>query len=117
MRLIIAGSRDFNDYKTVKSVCDVLLKNLDSCEITILCGCARGADTLGEHYAKERNIKIEYYKAQWDELGNAAGFIRNEEMAKRATHLVAFWDGASKGTKHMINLAKRRNLKLYVHRY
>ena len=36
-------------------------------------------------------------------------------MANYADALIAFWDGNSKGTKHMIELAKSRGLKVYVY--
>ena len=101
MKVIVAGSRSFKDY-------EVLCKTLDEMEITtIISGGARGADKLGERYAKERGISLEQYPAQWDRYGNQAGFIRNVEMAENADTLVAFWDGISTGTLHMITVAKR----------
>ncbi len=38
-------------------------------------------------------------------------------MANAGTHLLAFWDGESPGTKHMISAAERRGLKVHVVRY
>jgi len=38
-------------------------------------------------------------------------------MAENATHLLAFWDGVSKGTEHMINIAKRMGLKTIIVKY
>jgi len=112
-RVIIAGSRDFNDYKILSEVCDFMLQNKS--DITILCGGARGADKLGEKYGLEKGYKIDYYPADWS-LGKSAGYIRNETMAKNADALIAFWDGQSKGTNHMINLAKKYNLKIKIYR-
>lgn len=57
------------------------------------------------------------FKADWDKHGKAAGFKRNTEMAKYADALIAFWDGKSKGTKHMIDTAKSHNLKVRVIAY
>jgi len=55
MKVIVAGSRSFRDY-------EVLCKVLDEMEITtIISGGARGADKLGERYAKERGISEEYH--------------------------------------------------------
>lgn len=39
---------------------------------------------------------------------------RSQEMAENADALVAFWDGESKGTEHMINIAKEKGLKVRV---
>jgi hypothetical protein len=111
MRVIVAGSRSFKDY-------ELLCKTLDEMEITsIISGGARGADRLGERYAKERGIPLEQYPAQWDRYGNQAGFIRNVEMAENADTLVAFWDGFSGGTLHMITVAKERGLQVKVVRF
>lgn len=112
MKVIIAGSRDFSNYPLLKQRCDYYLQNHKN--VTILCGKAKGADTLGEYYGIEKKFKIEYYPAKWDIHGKASGVIRNEEMAKNADALIAFWDGKSKGTEHMINLAKKHNLKVKV---
>jgi len=111
-RVIIAGSRDFEDFDKLCDVCDFMLQN--KLDVQIVSGAARGADKLGEKYAKERGYKIIQYPADWS-LGKKAGYIRNEIMAKNADALIAFWDGKSKGTNHMINLAKQHNLKIKIH--
>lgn len=111
MKVIIAGSRDFNDYNLLSSICNIEIKN-DCTEI--VSGTARGADKLGERYAEENNIPVKPFPADWDKFGKSAGYIRNEEMAKYADILIAFWDYQSKGTKHMIDLANKYNLKVIV---
>jgi hypothetical protein len=35
-------------------------------------------------------------------------------MAKASDALIAFWDGHSRGTEHMINFAKRRGLDVTI---
>lgn len=114
MKLIIAGSRCFNDYTLLKDTLDKYLVNTPYDTITVICGMARGADTLGERYALENSLKIEYHEALWNTYGKSAGFIRNEEMVKRATHCIVYWDGLSKGSLSTINLAKTYNLQLRV---
>lgn len=115
-RVIIAGGRDFNDYQLLSATMDNLLRNIAE-EIVVVCGQARGADTLGEQYAKERGYKVDYYPAQWEKYGRSAGYLRNEQMAQNADALAAFWDGRSRGTKHMIDLAKRYGLKVRIKKY
>lgn len=88
--------------------------NLEHQDCLIISGGARGADKLGEQWAREFSKELRIMPADWDNFGKRAGYVRNEEMAKVATHLVAFWDGASKGTAHMLNLADKYNLKTYV---
>lgn len=103
-RVIIAGGRDFADYGLLSRTMDNLLSSVYD-DVIVVCGKARGADTLGEQYAKERGYLVDYYPADWERYGKSAGFIRNEQMAQRADALVAFWDCKSRGTKNMIDLA------------
>ena len=115
-RVIIAGGRDFNNYPGLAQTMDRLLANVTD-EIVIVCGMAQGADKLGEQYAKERGYTVRYFPADWDGMGRGAGFIRTEEMAQNADALVAFWDGKSRGTKHMIETAQKHKLDVRVKHY
>lgn len=114
MKIIIAGTRDFNDYKYLEDMVLYLIKDLHKDKIEIVSGKARGADKLGEVFANKFNFKLADYPADWEKFGKAAGYIRNEEMAKYADACVVLWDGASPGTKHMIDLAKKHHLQLRV---
>lgn len=119
MRLIIAGSRDIKDKNTVKNAIDdspYLIKNID----TILCGTADGVDTISKEIFEGKNeIEIEEYpyKDYTNEAPNpkVAPLIRNKEMAINADSLLAVWNGESKGTEHMIEIAKENNLNTYIH--
>jgi hypothetical protein len=111
-RCIVAGSRTFDDYEHLEATLNLLLCLKD--KVQIVSGGANGADKLGERYAKENGHEFKLFPADWDKHGKAAGPIRNEEMAKNADGCVVFWDGKSKGTKNMIDVAKRYNLKLHI---
>ena len=114
-RVIIAGGRDFDDYELlVKSVDRWLARVRD--DICIVCGKARGADTLGEQYAKERGYPVHYFPADWKKFGKSAGYIRNTEMAQNADALIAFWDGKSKGTAYVINRCHKTGKKVTVYK-
>lgn len=56
-RVIIAGGRGFDDYQLLKATMDKLLCNITD-EITVVCGQAKGADTLGGQYAMEKGYAI-----------------------------------------------------------
>lgn len=117
-RVIIAGSRDFDNYPMLAETMDYMLSNVkDNAEIVVVCGKARGADTLGERYAQERGYQVDYYPADWNRYGKRAGYLRNEEMARNADALVAFWDGVSRGTKNMIDIARRMKLVIRIQRF
>ena len=115
-RVIIAGGRDYNNYNDLAKTMDYLLQNVTE-DIQVISGMAHGADHLGEQYAKERGYSIRYFPADWDAHGKSAGYLRNIEMANHADALVAFWDGKSRGTKHMIDIAVDKGLKVRVIRY
>ena len=120
-RVIVAGTREFGNYLLLRmKLTDYLLPIPDE-EIEIISGTARGADKLGEQYASDYNLKCIKFPADWNTYGKSAGYRRNAEMAKYASQehgvLFAFWDGKSKGTKHMIDLAYKYNLETYVIKY
>lgn len=110
-RVIIAGTRFFSDYQLLCQKCDAILsaKRQDS-NIVVISGTARGADRLGERYARERGYQIRRFPADWDNDGNSAGPIRNAKMADNADALIAFWDGKSRGTRNMIETAEEKGL-------
>lgn len=114
MKVIIAGSRDFSDYDVLKNYCNEILS--DKTEIEIVSGVAKGADLLGEKYAEEFGYPVKKFPADW-RFGRGAGHIRNTQMANYADTLIAFWNGKSKGTKHMIETAKEKGLSINILRY
>lgn len=111
MKTIIAGSRGFSDYQ---ALCDVM-NHLDWKPTTVISGCARGVDILGEQWAIENNIPVERYPADWKKYGRSAGPIRNRQMAENAEALVAFLSQKSRGTRDMISQAQKHGLKIHVH--
>jgi hypothetical protein len=111
MKTIIAGGRTINDY-------NLLLNAIAQCQFAItavVSGKAKGADALGERYANEHNLPIHEFPADWKRFGRGAGAQRNTEMAKNAEALLALWDGHSKGTKNMIDNAKRLGLTVSIY--
>jgi len=112
MKLIIAGGRNFTDYQKLKETCDHFLQ--DQTNIEIVSGTCKGADQLGEKYAKEREYKLTKFPADWNKHGKSAGPKRNQQMANYTDALIAFWDGKSKGTKHMIEMAKQSKLRMII---
>ena len=111
-KVIIAGSRDFYDYDLLAEECNIILEGKD--DIEVVSGRAIGADMLGELYAKDKKYPVKLFPADWNTHGKGAGFIRNAEMAKYGNMLIAFWDGESKGTKHMIETAHRKGIEAHI---
>lgn len=114
-RVIIAGSRSFSNYELLKEHClSLLQEKMRTHRVIIVSGHAHGADTMGERFAKEQGLTVELHPAKWRGLGKAAGMIRNAEMARASDALIAFWNGKSRGTAHMISFARRRGLEVSI---
>jgi hypothetical protein len=111
MRVIIAGSRDL-DIDTLTVATTVLLSGWKITEV--VCGGARGPDTAGELWGIRMGLTIHYFLPQWKEYGKSAGFIRNQQMADYSDALIAFWDGHSRGTAHMINAMRELGKPVYI---
>ena len=112
MRTIIAGSRTATNY-------DDLLRAIEAAPwkpTLVISGTARGADELGERWARENAIPLLRIPAEWATYGRRAGYLRNLEMAKQAHALIALWDGTSRGTVHMIETARSNGLEVFVWR-
>ena len=112
MKLIIAGGRNITDYSLVLSA----LAESQFIPTEIVSGMAPGVDTLAVQYARENNLPLSEFHANWKEFGRSAGPRRNRQMAEYGTALLAIWDGESRGTKNMIQEATKRNLQVYVKR-
>lgn len=138
MNIIIAGTRSFQNYKLLKYKTLDIIKNMDKpyAEITIFQGEAEGADKLAKEFAKERGFKMRSFPAEWNNLltpraiikegryghryNARAGYDRNVKMAEAAgkeSMLIAFWDGKSPGTRHMIEIAQDFHLTVHIIRF
>lgn len=107
-RVVIAGCRDYNNYAEAKTYIDFCLSDIrKENNIIIVSGCASGADAIGERYAAENGFKVEKYPPNWKKYGRSAGPKRNKQMAEVSDYVICFWDKKSKGTKSMIEFAKK----------
>lgn len=117
MKLIIAGTRTFDNSALLKKEVEAFVGKLYGTQTTLVCGLAPGADMLGYRYAVGQGWQRKGFKADWEKHGPAAGPLRNRLMAKFATHCIVFWDGKSRGTASMIEEAKRARLVLKIVTY
>ena len=116
-RVIIAGSRNFQDYDQLEhEVLELIHPGFDN--PIIISGTAAGADQLGEKFAEKYNLQLVKMPAEWETYGKRAGHIRNARMADYASEgdgmLIAFWDGESPGTKGMIDIARKKGLEVNI---
>lgn len=111
--LAIVGGRDFNDY----ALMELSLDDIQGKVVKVVSGDEKGADSLGKRWARERGIEYKAFLPDWGNHGKSAGIIRNELIIKESTHVVAFWDGESRGTKSSIDLARKYRKRLRIIRY
>lgn len=131
-KLIVAGSRtigqgfyssiEFERNQSVFAISDIMTRiqaflsqeDINWWDVEIVSGRAKGPDTFGEWWALSHGSSIKFFPADW-KLGPKAGFIRNEQMGDYADALIAFWDGKSGGTKHMIEYMMKLGKPIRVH--
>lgn len=109
-KIIIAGTRTFQDFGRLVSVCDQLLEG----PLEVVSGGARGADQLGERYAALRGYGLTCFPANWQQYGKEAGPIRNRQMVAYADRAIVFWDGRSSGTKDLIRACRQAGKSVRV---
>lgn len=110
MKVIIAGSRNIDDYKLV-------VDTIQSSGYTItevVSGTAVGVDRLGERWALANNVPVKEMPADFGSFGNSAGPIRNRDMAIYADAAIIIWDGQSRGTRNMIENMIRRKKPYHI---
>lgn len=132
MRVIIAGSRSIKDAKALSSIEEAVQKSgwqIDE----VVSGDATGVDTAAIAWAEAKFIDYVRIPANWKKYSKAAGYKRNQKMAwyvriieeqfnskgqecpeKYKAGLIAVWNGKSKGTKHMIDIAKEMGIDVFV---
>lgn len=117
-KLIVAGGRDFNDAVLMERVL-IALADVDYADmaLSIVSGMARGADALGHLFAKTNGVRVYEFPANWDKYRKRAGFIRNQDMGNFSDGLLAFWDGKSRGTAHMVDYMNQLQKPVHIIRY
>lgn len=120
MVYVITGSRE---YKKMPEIKDILGRYITKGD-TVFHGNARGVDRVAGYWAEKLGALVVAVPASWINHGKAAGVIRNKEMLEAgidyAKHknqtvmVLGFWDGSSKGTKHMLDLAKKSGTLMEV---
>ncbi len=111
LRVVVAGSRDIVDKKLVFR----LLDNSKFDIYQVVCGCAKGIDSLGREWAIKNRIRVKEFPAEWEKYGKRAGMLRNKEMVDYADAVICIWDGKSKGTLNTIEYTEKCNKPLEKH--
>lgn len=116
-RLIVCGSRSWTHAPTIHAKLNQLL--IKGRKITLVHGDAQGADKIAKQWGENvggRYVTVEPHPPNYLFGEKAqAPLVRNEEMAKAGADLcLAFWDGQSRGTAHMIAQAVRHRIPVEI---
>ena len=112
-RIVIAGSRSFNDYVLFSKFVDKCLSKIKfEHKIIILSGHCKGTDIMAERYAAENGYGLKVYPADWT-LGKKAGPLRNMQMIRIADYAIAF-PGGGPGTISLIRLSQEKGIPIRI---
>lgn len=113
MKVVCCGSRGWTNG-------DLILRRLQALQaehghVEVLHGGARGADLFAAGIARGFGMQVHAFPADWKTHGKRAGIIRNLQMLDENPALIlAFWDGESPGTRHMVSAAQERGIPVEV---
>ena len=112
MRTIITGSREIDDIQVVQRAIEASRFSIDE----VVSGTRRGVDHLSEQWAHQQGLRVKRVPPVRQRYGQPAGVERERELTHRADALIVIWDGENRETLKLINQARKRGLKVYVHR-
>lgn len=111
--VIVCGGRNYKNKENVYSILDTVNENIknnkeffqNNTELKIINGGANGADLLSKLWAKDREVQLEVFLADWNAYGKFAGPLRNKLMFESSKPEIIIAFNGGKGTKNMIELA------------
>jgi predicted Rossmann fold nucleotide-binding protein DprA/Smf involved in DNA uptake len=110
MRVAIVGSRHYPDLLRVAGYVGSLPDSW-----TVVTGSAAGVDATATRAARERGLPVRVLGASFEEVRDAdAAAERNQRLIDACDVLVAFWDGASSGTRQTIDRALASGREVHV---
>lgn len=113
MKLLVCGSRTWEDKERLEN--EIVRLHNHSKITELICGDAKGADAYAANIAINHDIPCRIFYADWNKHGKAAGIVRNKAMLNQQPDIVlACWDGQSKGTKNMIDIANKASITILI---
>lgn len=106
MKVAVIGSRGL-------AVCH-LEKYLPEGTTEIVSGGAKGVDTCARAYALKHGIRMTEFLPDYKKYGRGAPLKRNLQIIAYSDLVLAFWDGKSRGTRHVIENCRRMGKPVQV---
>lgn len=122
-RLLLTGSRTWDDAKTLRQALEAVASGLAQAGTDRLIvahgACPNGADELGDQWVRYHRgdplVVAERHPALWQKFGKRAGMVRNELMVSKGADLcLAFIRDASPGATHCAELASDAGIPLRI---
>lgn len=117
MNVVVCGSRDLVDPSPIDFMLNSLREGYGE-SLHVICGGARGADSIAYGWAVEHGVSYRVFMADWETHGKAAGPIRNKRMLEEGQPnlVLAFTNDLSKsaGTRNMVALARDAGVPAWV---
>lgn len=120
MRILVTGSRDWDDEQRVIKMLDHYYfqqrrgEEPSSTDILVHGACPTGADEIAHRWAVRTGLTPEPHPADWEKHGKKAGFVRNAEMVELGADVCfAFIRNGSKGATMTADLAERARIQIY----
>lgn len=114
-KIAVIGSRNFDAYLYFCEKLEYLISNLKGEIEFVSGGCKSGGDALLARYCKEHNLKITEYLPDYVKYtGKVAPIKRNDIIVENSTHLIAFWDGLSRGTSYTLKVAEKKGIPIKI---
>ncbi len=107
MKVAVVGSRDI----IVQDLELFLPKGITE----IVSGGARGVDSCARAYAEKHNIKFTEFLPDYARYRGGATAVRNRKIIEYCDTMVAFWDGASHGTRNAVRACKQTGKRIILY--
>lgn len=114
MNILICGGRNFNNHQAMNETFGLIEKYYGQYEVTIISGCAPGADTLAIEYAERYNCNVKKFPANWSLHGKSAGPKRNQQMIDEGNPRLAIAFEGGAGTKDMVDRCRKNNIPIIM---
>ncbi|MCP3659047.1 MAG: DUF2493 domain-containing protein [Bacteroidetes bacterium] len=107
----VIGSRSFSDFALLSRVCRSLGVS------SVVSGGASGADSLAARFASSSGLPLRVFRPDYERFGRRAPLVRNWQIVRSGSQVVAFWDGSSRGCAHALSCARRLDIPCSVVRF
>jgi len=109
MKLAVIGSKEFTDYKKLKSTLDKI-KDVSQ----IISGGAPGTDTLAKKYAQENNIAFLEFPPAFHKYEKEAKHVRDKLIVENCDKIIAFYDGKCEGTNYTLDYGRKHRKPIII---